>query len=291
MAILQGTGVFSNRLSGFTVGDSYRVTFAAAQRASNVAGQTWMLTVNGSAIGSFAPVQEATNYVDYTAVFTAAQASNTLAFVGSNLNGGDNTVLIDRVRVDNLHPPGVDNAEGGVNVAVGVTQLQGTLTNGPADVQICWGLTDGGTDGPWANTNQLPGLSGGAFACTVSNLLYGVPYYYRCRAANAQAVTWATGSTSFVTWKPGPGALLVTNGLALWLDASLTNAMTLTGTTVSEWRDRMNSGGQRKCRPATAVFATAGGDTVNTRAGRGLFAIFWAVCQRRCLEKVKGGRW
>ena len=47
---------------------------------------------------SFGPPQSATGYVDYSATFTAAAATHTLAFVGTNLRGGDNTVFIDKVR-------------------------------------------------------------------------------------------------------------------------------------------------------------------------------------------------
>ena len=49
----------------------------------------------------------ATNYTDFTASFTAS-AAHTLAFVGTDLLGGDNTVFLDNVRITpapSLTPP------------------------------------------------------------------------------------------------------------------------------------------------------------------------------------------
>ena len=102
VAFLQGTGSISQTFSGLAPGVKYTVTFAAAQRATgaswNLAGQTWNLAVDGAVVASFGPPQSATGYVDYSATFTAAAATHTLAFVGTNLRGGDNTVFIDKVR-------------------------------------------------------------------------------------------------------------------------------------------------------------------------------------------------
>ena len=39
------------------------------------------------------------NYSDYNGTFTVAAGSHTLAFVGTDTNGGDNTVFIDNVRI------------------------------------------------------------------------------------------------------------------------------------------------------------------------------------------------
>jgi hypothetical protein len=103
VAFLQGTGSISQTLIGLIAGAIYQVTFAAAQR-NNVygsqTGQTWALTLDGATIGTYAPPQSATNYAAYAATFTASAAGNhTLAFVGGNANGGDNTVFIDNVQL------------------------------------------------------------------------------------------------------------------------------------------------------------------------------------------------
>ena len=100
----------------------------------------------------------------------------------------------------------VDNAGGASNVVPGMASLQGSLTEGPADVNICWGTTDGGTNGPWENTNALPNVSDGPFSGNVSNLLYGLTYYYRCFASNASGTAWAPDTASFTTLKPWAAA-------------------------------------------------------------------------------------
>jgi hypothetical protein len=102
VAFLQGTGVVSQTLTGLIPGRKYSVAFLAAQR-NNVyggqVGQTWNMTIDGAIIASYAPPQSATSYAAYSGSFTATNATQTLAFVGSNLNGGDNTVFLDDVRV------------------------------------------------------------------------------------------------------------------------------------------------------------------------------------------------
>jgi len=100
VAFLQGTGTFSQVLNNLVPGTHYVLTFSAAQRAStNVNGQTWQVKLDGTVIGTYAPGQTATSYTDYTANFTATATSQTLSFVGTDTHGGDNTILIDNVRI------------------------------------------------------------------------------------------------------------------------------------------------------------------------------------------------
>jgi len=102
VAFIQGTSTVSQVVSGFISSKHYTVNFAAAQRVNKSptqAGQTWDVRINGSAIGSFAPAQTATNYLSYTAGFTAAATNNTVAFVGTDTKGGDNTIFIDNVQI------------------------------------------------------------------------------------------------------------------------------------------------------------------------------------------------
>lgn len=101
VAVLQGTGTVGQSLSGFVVGATYRVTFSAAQRAGmGQTGQTWQVKVGSTAIASFAPSALSTSYLDYSVQFTAAATTNVITFAGTNLNGGDHTVLIDNVRIE-----------------------------------------------------------------------------------------------------------------------------------------------------------------------------------------------
>jgi hypothetical protein len=103
VAFIQGTGIISQSLMGLVSGAVYQVTFSAAQR-NNIygqqAGQTWQLQLDGTAIGTYAPAESAQSYVDYAATFTASSSgSHTLAFVGTNTHGGDNTIFLDNVRL------------------------------------------------------------------------------------------------------------------------------------------------------------------------------------------------
>jgi hypothetical protein len=112
VAFLQGLGTISQTVVGLIAGAIYQITFAAAQRNDiygGQAGQTWKLQVDGTTIGTYAPPESAQSYVDYPATFTApALSSHTIAFVGTDANGGDNTVFIDNVRIalsPSLVPP------------------------------------------------------------------------------------------------------------------------------------------------------------------------------------------
>jgi hypothetical protein len=103
VAFLQGTSSITQTLLGLIAGAIYQVSFYAAQR-NNIygqqAGQTWQLRLDGTPIGTYAPPESAQSYVDYRATFTASAASShTISFVGTNTNGGDNTVFIDNVRL------------------------------------------------------------------------------------------------------------------------------------------------------------------------------------------------
>jgi alpha-L-rhamnosidase len=100
VALLQGTGTISQTLSGFNPDQNYTLTFFAAQRANgNQKGQTWQVKLDNEVIGDFSPAQTETNYTDYTVNFRPSATSQTLSFVGTNRNGGDNTIFIDQVRL------------------------------------------------------------------------------------------------------------------------------------------------------------------------------------------------
>jgi hypothetical protein len=109
-AFVQSNGVISQALSGFIPGTNYLVEFLAAQRSgsSQNGGESWNVTVDGKVIGSFNPGAGATSYANYTASFTATAPVHTLAFVGTDLAAGDNTVFLDDVQVT-ISPPVIPN--------------------------------------------------------------------------------------------------------------------------------------------------------------------------------------
>lgn len=103
VAFLQNYGTISQRLVGLVPGTTYTVTFSAAQRADSGnqhGGQSWNVTIDGSVKGNYNPGAAAKAYTDYTATFVATATTHVLAFVGTDLAGGDNTVFIDNVRID-----------------------------------------------------------------------------------------------------------------------------------------------------------------------------------------------
>jgi hypothetical protein len=96
VAFLQGYGSVSQEISLATTGD-YTVSFGAAQRGiGNASLQTIAVEVDGGGVDTITPVGG--SYATYTtAAFTVAAGAHTIAFVGLNPDGGDNTALLDQV--------------------------------------------------------------------------------------------------------------------------------------------------------------------------------------------------
>jgi hypothetical protein len=134
-AFIQEFGTISQSISGLIPGVNYTISFLAAERANN--SQSWDVTVNGSVVGSFNPGSSATSYMPYTVNFTATDATQTVAFVGTDLAGGDNTVFIDNVRITAppiLPPVNLDIQQAGSNLVLSWPMgllLQSTNATGP----------------------------------------------------------------------------------------------------------------------------------------------------------------
>ncbi|RYD67244.1 MAG: DUF642 domain-containing protein, partial [Verrucomicrobiaceae bacterium] len=106
VAFLQNLGTITQTLTGFTPGKTYTLSYLAAQRGGGSGGQTWDVKIGSSVIQSN-NTPGSTIFVSYTINFVASATSQTLAFVGTNLSGGDRTVFIDNVtltRSDALLP-------------------------------------------------------------------------------------------------------------------------------------------------------------------------------------------
>ena len=102
VAFLQSTGSISQKISGFIPGARYKISFDAAQRANNISGQpgeTWNVLIGSTVVREFAPPQDATSFLEYSATFTAPAAENLVTFLGTDLKGGDNVILLDDVRI------------------------------------------------------------------------------------------------------------------------------------------------------------------------------------------------
>ena len=100
VAYLQGaSSSFSQTLSGFQAGVSYTVTFKAAQRGNfNQGGQDFDVYLDSTLLATFRPASSSYSTLS-TPVFTTTAGSHTLTFQGRDSSGGDNTALIDAVRV------------------------------------------------------------------------------------------------------------------------------------------------------------------------------------------------
>ena len=96
VAFIQDLGQISQ---SFALGaGNYKLSFSAAERASSQSSsQALEVLIDGKVVGIFAP-----GFNSYTTQTTgtfnvATSGTHTIAFVGLNPNGGDNTVLIDQV--------------------------------------------------------------------------------------------------------------------------------------------------------------------------------------------------
>src|SRR5262249_49187322 len=93
-AFLQHRGSISQTIN--LPAGTYSLSFQAAQRPRN--SQTFQVQVDGIVVGTFTPA--GTSYSPYaTAGFTVAAGQHTIAFVGTNPGGGDNTAFLDLVNV------------------------------------------------------------------------------------------------------------------------------------------------------------------------------------------------
>jgi len=98
VGVLQGTGSISQ--SVYLEAGTYSVSFVAAQRAKRQASyQEIAVQVDGVQIDAITPSDS--DYASYESLSFAVSASgmHTIAFVGLNPGGGDNTALIDGVEI------------------------------------------------------------------------------------------------------------------------------------------------------------------------------------------------
>src|SRR5262249_50225879 len=98
VAFLQGNGSVTQSMS-FAAG-TYTLGFSAAQRGNLASDQTFQVLVDGAVVGTFNSVL-GTGYTGLiTSSFTVAAGNHTIPFQGTTLNGGDNTVFIDQVTIN-----------------------------------------------------------------------------------------------------------------------------------------------------------------------------------------------
>ena len=110
VAFIQGSGSVSQSFS-FASG-SYVIDFDAAQRGNQFSDQTFQVLVDGVAVGTFNNFASTAYAQLMTSTFTATAGVHTLTFQGTNINGGDNTILLDQVTLSQppqgLNDPGFE---------------------------------------------------------------------------------------------------------------------------------------------------------------------------------------
>ncbi|MCW1883890.1 Ig-like domain-containing protein [Luteolibacter flavescens] len=95
VAFIQGTGSITQTFSGFTPGTTYTLSYLSAQRSGNQ--QTWDVRLDNTVIQSGSG--GGSSYTVRSVTFTATAGNHTVSFVGTNTNGGDNTVFLENVRI------------------------------------------------------------------------------------------------------------------------------------------------------------------------------------------------
>ncbi len=116
-------------------------------------------------------------------------------------------VRVDNVKVDQVPYAGalVDNASGATDVTPNSASLNGMLYHigeSATAVSVHYGTSDGGTNGPWANTITWDApQSVGPFTTNLTGLTSGTNYYYRFSASNDAGTAWADTSAVFSTYE------------------------------------------------------------------------------------------
>jgi hypothetical protein len=236
-AFVQSNGIISQVFSGFIPGSNYTVSFFAAERPGN--SQTWNVTINGTAIASYNPGSSATKYANYTATFTATATTETLAFVGTDLAGGDNTIFIDGVQIVEgafanvpnfgFESPSISGFQ--YNPSVGSWTFTGASPNGS-------GLVANGSG--FGNPNAPQGVQAaflqehGTITQSISGFTPGTAYQITFEAAerpgNAQTWNVTINGTVIASYNPGSSATSYVTYTATFTAAAATETLAFVGT-------------------------------------------------------------
>jgi hypothetical protein len=214
VAFVQETGGLSQSVP--LAAGVYTLGFQAAQRGNWSITQTLQVLVDGQAVATVTPA--GASYTGYTTPpFAVAAGSHTLAIVGLDPTGGDNTALVDRVQVNAVAftTPLPLTATG---VAVSATEGQpfgGVVTTFSAadagaavtdyTAAIAWG--DGGT-----STGTVSAVAGGGWQVSGTHTYAEEGSYAVAVTVQARGGSGAT-ATSTAAVQDAP---LGSTGLAVW---------------------------------------------------------------------------
>ena len=182
IAFKQADGAFSQMISGFVPGASYRITYAENSR--NCCGGT--SPFNEVKIGGVTivaphavnPVGGANPYHQITSdAFTATSSDLLLEFIKSNPQGGDTTLLLDNVGIVLPNTPvSIALQPQSQSAGIGDNVTFSVVAGGSAPINYQWrkGMSDlVGQNGPTLTLNSVTLGDAGNYSVHVSNL-YGM---------------------------------------------------------------------------------------------------------------------
>lgn len=239
-AFVQDVGSMSMPVSGFIVGQTYKITFSAATRSAyEHGGQSWNVQVGNTVVGSYNPGAGATSYATYTATFTATATTNTLSFVGTDLNGPDNTIFIDNVQIAaastfpadaGFETPGIGTYNYQYNPSGASWTFNGSPGSGSGIVANGSGFgnpnaPEGGqaafVQGSGTITQSVSGFTSGA--------TYKITFSAAERSGYNEAWNLKVGSNVIGSFNPGAGATSYVDYSATFTATAATNTLSFVG--------------------------------------------------------------
>ena len=240
VAILQGTGSISQVVNGLIPGATYSLTFAASERYTNTTTnqkQTFQVKLDNTVFQTFAPgatgagntaLLTGKTYTDYSIPLTPTTATPTLSFVGTNTNGGDNTVFLDNVRFV-LQSPAVPTGLTATSITGQPTTLDWIAVSGATSYNVKRSLS------------RDSGYSVIATAVSAATPTYADPfatgtttYYYEVAAVNpaGESANSGTAAAPAIT-APGPVIVQEATRAAGAVVSFTTSAKDLNGATLT----------------------------------------------------------
>lgn len=174
-AFLQEDGVMSQVVSGFVVGSTYQLSYY--ENARNGGIPACEVKVNGNTVvpvHNVSPVGGANPYRQVVSdPFTATSSSMEIAFIKSNPQGGDTTLLIDNVGfLASGTTPIITVQPQGQTVGAGSTVTLTTAAIGSAPLSYQWRKDGADIDGAWDPTLTFSPITkddAGTYTVLVSN--------------------------------------------------------------------------------------------------------------------------
>jgi len=187
VVVLQNVVSISQAISGFEVGQDYVVSWAEANRPSPYGGNDFRVLMDTTVIYATHTVPS-TSWTVREASFTATSTTHTLKFDALNTGGGDKSVFIDDVMIeedDSQTPPGAASSPSPANSATGVSvtaDLSWTAGSGADSHNVYFGTSSPGT----SRGNQT------ATTYDTGTMSTSTTYYWRIDEVNDYGTTTGT---------------------------------------------------------------------------------------------------